>query len=89
MKQIDKRKRTMKVFKIILITLVTLFAMFMALGFWEVSQDNSNKRPDRARIAQCWQAQQMKSNTPQMARAIAGRCETYEDEFRKEYRLNP
>mgnify|MGYP003405410933 CR=1 FL=1 len=43
----------------------------------------------RRAIQLCWDDQGKKSNTPEVARFIAGACEKMERDFRERYRANP
>lgn len=53
------------------------------------SPESEAKARARRTIETCWDNQEKKSNTPDMARMIAGACEKLEDDFRARFSAEP
>jgi hypothetical protein len=74
----------------ILLVPVIGFVGLMIIGS-TVGDTPEAREKDKARavIKLCWGDQGRKSNTPDVARFIAGTCEKLEDQFRAKFGVNP
>lgn len=66
-----------------------LFLVILTLCACERTQEERERDNAEAAIKLCWEEQAKKSNTPDMARFVAGACETMEDRFVKKYNRKP
>lgn len=67
--------------------LVAAFVMWALLRTPSPGQNEKARKRDA--IALCWDDQRKKSNTPEVARFIAGACEKMEADFLAKYGVKP
>jgi hypothetical protein len=74
--------------------MATSRAVTTALAVWSIMAasgcgPDDGRGVQRRAIQLCWEDQAKKSNTPEVARFIAGACEKMERDFRAKYNASP
>jgi hypothetical protein len=73
----------------VLIGLAVVFGVLVVMAIIGSNVEDDGRGNERRAIKLCWEDQVKKSNTPALARFIAGACETMESDFKKKYGVNP